>query len=76
MKTILASALALGLMTSAAVARPVALGDAQLDQIKAGEAIAVVVECINGSCQTVESRGPVAIVRCVNGVCEVVRCRR
>ena len=73
MRRILLSALALSALTSVAVAQPVALGDAQLDKIKAGEAIAVAVYCIDGSCQTVESRGPVAIVRCVNGVCEVVR---
>ncbi len=72
MKTILASALALGLMTSAAVAQPVALGDAQLDKIKAG-ATATVTRCVNGSCQTVTSTGPVAIVACSDAGCEVIR---
>ena len=36
MKTILASALALGLMTSAALAAPVKLTTAQMDGVKAG----------------------------------------
>jgi hypothetical protein len=36
MKTILLSALALGALTSAAVAEPVALSDAQLDGVTAG----------------------------------------
>ena len=36
MKTILASALALGLMTSAALAAPVKLTTAQMDSVKAG----------------------------------------
>ena len=37
MKTILASALALGLMTSAALAAPAKLTDAQMDSVKAGQ---------------------------------------
>jgi hypothetical protein len=37
MKTILASALALGLMTSGAVAAPVKLTTAQMDNVKAGQ---------------------------------------
>ena len=40
MKTILASALALGLMTSAALAAPVKLTTAQMDGVKAGQALA------------------------------------
>ena len=68
MKTILASALALGLMTSAALAAPVKLTTAQMDGVKAGQGIAIV--CLaDGRC--FESRGPVAVVTCVNGVCEV-----
>ena len=37
MKTIFASVLALGLMTSAAVAAPAKLTDAQMDSVKAGQ---------------------------------------
>jgi hypothetical protein len=73
MKAILASALALGLMTSAALAAPVKLTATQMDSVKAGQSIAVV--CEDGRC--LESRGPVAAVSCVNGQCECVsgRCR-
>ena len=63
----------LGALTPAALAQPVALGDAQLDKITAGEGIAVVITCTDGRCQTVESRGPIAIVECVNGRCQVIR---
>ena len=41
MKTILASALALGLMTSAALAAPAKLTDAQMDGVKAGQSVNV-----------------------------------
>ena len=44
MKTILASALALGLMTSAALAAPVKLTTAQMDGVKAGQ-ISIGVSC-------------------------------
>jgi hypothetical protein len=73
MKAILASALALGLMTSAALAAPVKLTATQMDSVKAGQSIAVV--CEDGRC--LESRGPVAAVSCVNGQCECVsgRCQ-
>ena len=68
MKTILASALALGLMTSAALAAPVKLTPAQMDGVRAGQSIAVA--CMDGRC--LESRGPVAVISCVNGRCECV----
>jgi hypothetical protein len=73
MTRILLSGLVLGALSSAAVAQPVALGEAQLDKITAGEAIAVAVTCVDGRCQTVESRGPIAAVACVNGRCQVIR---
>ena len=74
MRRILLSALALSALTSAAVAQPVALGDAQLDKIKAGEATATATSCVNGSCQTITSTGPVAVVVCRNdGSCEIIR---
>jgi hypothetical protein len=74
MKAILASALALGLMTSAALAAPVKLTATQMDSVKAGQSIAVVCG-VDGRC--LESRGPVAAVSCVNGQCECVsgRCQ-
>jgi hypothetical protein len=46
MKTILASALALGLMTSAALAAPAKLTDAQMDGVKAGQVSNVAVGCL------------------------------
>ena len=47
MKTILASALALGLMTSAALAAPAKLTPAQMDGVKAGQqSSAVAVGCL------------------------------
>ena len=46
MKTILASALALGLMTSAALAAPAKLTDAQMDGVKAGQSSSVAVGCL------------------------------
>jgi hypothetical protein len=46
MKTILASALALGLMTSAALAAPAKLTDAQMDGVKAGQSISVATGCL------------------------------
>ncbi len=67
MKTILASVLALGLMTSAALAAPVKLTPAQMDGVKAGQSIAIACG-VDGRC--LESTGPVAIVSCVNGRCE------
>ncbi len=41
MKTILASVLALGLMTSAALAAPAKLTTAQMDGVKAGQSAAI-----------------------------------
>ena len=86
MKTIFASVLALGLMTSAVLAEPVKLtetgmdqvragqlGDVQPDEIPAGRGIAVAITCVDGRCQKVESRGPIAAVACVNGRCQVLR---
>jgi hypothetical protein len=73
MKTIVASVLALGLMTSAALAEPVKLSETGMDQVRAGEGIALAITCTDGRCQTVESRGPVAAVACVNGRCQVLR---
>ncbi len=74
MKTILASALALGLMTSAALAGPVKLTTAQMDGVKAGQGIAIACG-VDGRC--LESRGEIAAVACVNGRCECVsgRCQ-
>jgi hypothetical protein len=46
MKTILASALALGLMTSAALAAPAKLTDAQMDSVKAGQSVNVATGCL------------------------------
>jgi hypothetical protein len=46
MRTILASALALGLMTSAALAAPAKLTDAQMDGVKAGQSISVATGCL------------------------------
>ena len=46
MKTILASALALGLMTSAALAAPAKLTDAQMDGVKAGQSVNVATGCV------------------------------
>jgi hypothetical protein len=46
MKTILASALALGLMTSAALAAPVKLTPAQMDGVKAGQTSNVGIGCV------------------------------
>ncbi len=68
MKTILASALALGLMTSAALAAPVKLTPAQMDGVKAGQSFAIA--CVDGRC--IESRGREAAVACVNGQCACV----
>jgi hypothetical protein len=74
MRTILASALALGLMTSAALAAPVKLTPAQMDGVKAGQSFAVACG-LDGRC--LESRGPIAAVSCVNGRCECLsgRCQ-
>jgi hypothetical protein len=74
MKTIFASVLALGLMTSAALAEPVKLTETGMDQVRAGqlgEGFAVAIACVDGRC--VESRGPIAVVACRNGRCEVIR---
>ena len=46
MKTILASALALGLMTSAALAAPVKLTATQMDGVKAGQSVRVATGCL------------------------------
>ena len=47
MKTILASALALGLMTSAALAAPAKLTPAQMDGVKAGQGnVAISTGCV------------------------------
>jgi hypothetical protein len=46
MKTILASTLALGLMTSAALAAPAKLTDAQMDGVKAGQSVSVATGCL------------------------------
>jgi hypothetical protein len=46
MKTILASALALGLMTSAALAAPAKLTHAQMDSVKAGQSVSVATGCL------------------------------
>jgi hypothetical protein len=46
MKTILASTLALGLMTSAALAAPAKLTDAQMDGVKAGQSVNVATGCL------------------------------
>jgi hypothetical protein len=44
-----------------------------MDQVRAGEGIALAITCTDGRCQTVESRGPVAAVACVNGRCRVIQ---
>jgi hypothetical protein len=46
MKTILASVLALGLMTSAALATPAKLTTAQMDGVRAGQSSSVAFGCI------------------------------
>ena len=46
MKTILASVLALGLMTSAALAAPVKLTPAQMDGVKAGQSLSIATGCL------------------------------
>jgi hypothetical protein len=68
MKTVLASALALGLMTSAALAAPVKLTAAQMDGVKAGQSVSVATGCLvnlgagvlvgvgNAVCQTTAGR--------------------
>jgi hypothetical protein len=67
MKTVLASALALGLMTSAALAAPVKLTAPQMDSVKAGNSISVATGCLvnlaagvlgvgNAVCQTTAGR--------------------
>jgi hypothetical protein len=68
MKTILASALALGLMTSAALAAPVKLTATQMDSVKAGQSVSVATGCLlnvavgavlgvgNAVCQTTAGR--------------------
>jgi hypothetical protein len=68
MKTILASALALGLMTSAALAAPVKLTAPQMDSVKAGQSVSVATGCLvnlgagvlvgvgNAVCQTTAGR--------------------
>ena len=76
MKTIFASVLALGLMTSAALAEPVKLTESGMDQVRAGqlgEGFALAISCVDGRCQRAESRGPIAVVACRNGRCEVLR---
>jgi hypothetical protein len=73
MKTIFASVLALGVMTSAALAEPVKLTETGMDKITAGEGFALAISCVDGRCQRAESRGPIAVVACRNGRCEVIR---
>ena len=47
MKTIVASVLALGLMTSAALAAgPAKLTDAQMDRVKAGQTVNIATGCV------------------------------
>jgi hypothetical protein len=63
MKTILASALALGLMTSAALAAPVQLTPAQMDGVKAGQVANVATGCL-------VSAGVGAIVGVGTSICQ------
>ena len=66
MKTILASALALGLMTSAALAAPAKLTPAQMDGVKAGaggQSSSVAVGCLVNA-------GVGAILGVGTGVCQ------
>jgi hypothetical protein len=44
-----------------------------MDKITAGEGFALAISCVDGRCQRVESRGPIAAVACVNGQCRVLR---
>jgi hypothetical protein len=83
MKTILASALALGLMTSAALAAPVKLTDARMDQVRAGQGN-IAVGCVlsagvgailgigASTCTGTAAGGTAVAVACMDGRCRTV----